>query len=49
MRDRIQIGPSASDGRVEGEVRGYDLDSLACEIAGFGASAHDGGARTRRQ
>ena len=37
MWNRIQIGPSAPDGRVEVELRGYDLDSLAGEIAGFGA------------
>ncbi|MGI8755426.1 MAG: helix-turn-helix transcriptional regulator [Acidimicrobiales bacterium] len=33
---RLQIGPPAADGRVEVEVRGHHLGSLAAELAGFG-------------
>jgi predicted DNA-binding transcriptional regulator YafY len=34
--NRLRIGPPQSDGRVEGEVRGHSLRSLAAEVAGFG-------------
>lgn len=33
---RVHIGPAGPDGRVEVELRGYHLESLAAEIAGFG-------------
>lgn len=36
--NRVRIGPSQPDGRVEVEVRGHSVWSLAAEIAGFGAS-----------
>ena len=35
--NRLRIGPSQPDGRVEVEVRGHSLESVAAEIAGFGA------------
>jgi predicted DNA-binding transcriptional regulator YafY len=35
--NRLRIGPSQPDGRVEVEVRGHSLRSLAAEVAGFGA------------
>jgi predicted DNA-binding transcriptional regulator YafY len=34
---RVRIGPSGRDGRVEVELRGHSIRSLAGEIAGFGA------------
>ncbi len=34
--NRLRIGPSQPDGRVEVEVRGHSVWSLAAEIAGFG-------------
>ncbi len=34
--NRLRIGPSQPDGRVEVEVRGHSLRSLATELAGFG-------------
>jgi predicted DNA-binding transcriptional regulator YafY len=36
LGNRIRIGPSGRDGRVEVELRGFDADALAGEIAGFG-------------
>ena len=33
---RLQIGPPAPDGRIEVEVRGHHIRSLAAELAGFG-------------
>lgn len=35
--ERLRIGPSGRDGRVEIEVRGRSVDALAGEIAGLGA------------
>jgi predicted DNA-binding transcriptional regulator YafY len=35
---RVGIGPTAADGRVEVEVRGHHVHSLAGELAGLGAS-----------
>jgi predicted DNA-binding transcriptional regulator YafY len=35
---RVRIGPAGPDGRIEVELRGHSLQSLAGEIAGFGAS-----------
>ncbi|MGH9069851.1 MAG: helix-turn-helix transcriptional regulator [Acidimicrobiales bacterium] len=35
---RVSIGPPAADGRVEVEVGGHGTDSLAGELAGFGAA-----------
>ena len=37
FRNRVRIGPPAEDGRVEIELRGHHLDSLAGDVAGFGA------------
>ena len=34
--NRLRIGPSQPDGRVEVEVRGHSLWALAAELAGFG-------------
>jgi predicted DNA-binding transcriptional regulator YafY len=34
--NRIRIGPSGDDGRVEVELRGHHIESLAGEIAGLG-------------
>ena len=34
--NRLRIGPSQPDGRVEVEVRGHSVWSLAAELAGFG-------------
>ncbi len=34
--NRLRIGPSQPDGRVEVEVRGHSLWTLAAELAGFG-------------
>jgi hypothetical protein len=36
LGNRIRIGPSSRDGRVEVELRGFDPGALAGEIAGFG-------------
>jgi predicted DNA-binding transcriptional regulator YafY len=36
--NRIRIGPAGADGRVEMEVRGHRVESLAGEIAGLGAA-----------
>ena len=36
MGTRVQIGPPAPDGRVEVELRGHSIPSLAAEIAGYG-------------
>jgi predicted DNA-binding transcriptional regulator YafY len=33
---RVDIGPSAADGRVELGLRGYSLESLAAELGGLG-------------
>ncbi len=33
--NRLRIGPAGSDGRVEIELRGHSVDSLASEIAGL--------------
>jgi predicted DNA-binding transcriptional regulator YafY len=35
--NRLRIGPAGADGRVEVELRGHRLESLAAEIAGLGA------------
>ena len=35
---RLQIGPPTPDGRVEVEIRGHHIRSLAAELAGFGDS-----------
>lgn len=35
---RVRIGPPGGDGRVEVELRGHSIESLACEIAGLGGS-----------
>jgi predicted DNA-binding transcriptional regulator YafY len=35
--NRVRIGPTGDDGRVEIELRGHNLHSLAAEIAGLGA------------
>ena len=37
LGSRVRIGPPRGDGRVEVELRGHSLQSLAGEIAGFGA------------
>ena len=34
---RLRIGPAAPDGRIQLELRGHSVGSLASEIAGFGA------------
>jgi predicted DNA-binding transcriptional regulator YafY len=36
--NRVRIGPSGPDGRVEIELRGHNLDSLAGDVAGFGSA-----------
>ena len=36
--NRVRIGPAGADGRVEVELRGHHLESLAGDIAGLGAS-----------
>lgn len=33
---RLRIGPTGDDGRIEAEVRGYEVVSLAGELAGLG-------------
>jgi predicted DNA-binding transcriptional regulator YafY len=35
---RVRIGPAGDDGRIEVELRGHNVRSLAGEIAGFGSS-----------
>ena len=37
LGNRVRIGPTGPDGRVEVELRGHHLHSLAAEIAGLGA------------
>jgi predicted DNA-binding transcriptional regulator YafY len=37
LGNRVRIGPTGADGRVEVELRGHHLHSLASEIAGLGA------------
>ena len=34
--NRVRIGPALADGRVEVELRGHSIGSLAAEVAGFG-------------
>jgi predicted DNA-binding transcriptional regulator YafY len=36
--NRVRIGPAGADGRVEVELRGHHIESLASDIAGLGAS-----------
>ena len=36
LGNRVQIGPSAPDGRVPIEIRGHSVESLAGELAGLG-------------
>jgi predicted DNA-binding transcriptional regulator YafY len=36
LGNRVQIGPSAPDGRVPLEIRGHSVESLAGELAGLG-------------
>lgn len=38
LGNRIRIGPAGADGRVEMELRGHRIESLAGEIAGLGAA-----------
>jgi predicted DNA-binding transcriptional regulator YafY len=38
LGNRVRIGPAGDDGRVEMELRGRDIESLAGEIAGLGAA-----------
>jgi predicted DNA-binding transcriptional regulator YafY len=38
LGNRIRIGPAGPDGRIEMELRGHHLESLAAEIAGLGAA-----------
>ncbi len=38
LGNRVRIGAAAADGRVEIELRGHHIDSLAREIAGLGAA-----------
>jgi len=35
---RIRIGPATADGRIEVEIRGHSVRSLAAEIGGFGGA-----------
>ena len=35
---RVRIGPANDDGRVEAELRGHNMRSLATELAGFGGA-----------
>ena len=35
---RVRIGPAGDDGRIEVELRGHNVRSLAGEIAGLGSS-----------
>ncbi len=36
--NRIRIGPAGADGRVEMELRGHRVESLAGELAGLGGA-----------
>jgi predicted DNA-binding transcriptional regulator YafY len=36
LGNRVKIGPTGPDGRVEVELRGHNVHSLAGEIAGLG-------------
>jgi len=36
LGNRLRIGPAVEDGRVQIELRGRDVGSLAAEIAGIG-------------
>ena len=38
LGNRVRIGPAGADGRVEIELRGHHVESLAGEVAGFGAA-----------
>ena len=38
LGNRVRIGPAGADGRVEMELRGHRIESLAGEIAGLGAA-----------
>jgi predicted DNA-binding transcriptional regulator YafY len=38
LGNRVRIGPADDEGRIEVELRGHNVQSLAGEIAGFGAS-----------
>ena len=38
LGNRVRIGPAGADGRVEIELRGHHVESLAGEIAGLGAA-----------
>ena len=38
LGNRVRIGPAGPDGRVEIELRGHHIESLAGEIAGLGAA-----------
>jgi predicted DNA-binding transcriptional regulator YafY len=38
LGNRVRIGPAGADGRVEIELRGHHIESLASEIAGLGAA-----------
>jgi len=38
LGNRVRIGPAGVDGRVELELRGHHVHSLAAEIAGFGGA-----------
>jgi predicted DNA-binding transcriptional regulator YafY len=38
LGNRVRIGPAVLDGRVELELRGHHVQSLAAEIAGFGSA-----------
>jgi predicted DNA-binding transcriptional regulator YafY len=38
LGNRVRIGPAGADGRVEIELRGHHIESLAGEIAGLGAA-----------
>jgi predicted DNA-binding transcriptional regulator YafY len=35
---RVRIGPATDDGRIEAELRGHNVRSLAAELAGFGSA-----------
>jgi predicted DNA-binding transcriptional regulator YafY len=38
LGNRVRIGPADDEGRIEVELRGHNIQSLAGEIAGFGSS-----------
>jgi predicted DNA-binding transcriptional regulator YafY len=38
LGNRVRIGPAGQDGRIEIELRGHNVDSLASDLAGFGAA-----------